>query len=300
MSVKLSDLTRVKVIGEGAYGKVYKTICQHTGKHFALKKYITQGTGAPADMVRETATLRALKDCPNIVHLVGAYLENNVYHVVMEFCDGGTLGDVIRRQARRKTLLAPDTVRSYMQQLVQGIHACHTRGIIHRDIKPQNILLTGNRTQLKLADFGCSRNLHIPQTMSAVVCTLWYRPPEVLLSHGQYTHAVDIWSLGCVLGELISTKAIMQGGSAIDQLYLCFRLAGTPTEATWPGVSAYLYYNAAFPVFERDLGNHVSPSDEAYAVFDLIMQCNPAARPTTAVLLNHPYFHPPVLSSESC
>ena len=124
-----------------------------------------------------------------------------------------------------------------MYQLVKGIAHCHQMKVLHRDIKPQNLLLSKEGI-LKIADFGLARAGGIPvKNFTHEVVTLWYRPPDVLLGSKNYTTSIDIWSVGCIFAELVNMKALFQGSSEQDQIKKIFKSMGTPTEDKWPGLA---------------------------------------------------------------
>ncbi len=119
--------------------------------------------------------------------------------------------------------LQPTLIKTYLYQLLRGLAVCHSNRIVHRDVKPQNLLI--DRTGvLKLADFGLSRVYHVPlRKYTHEVVTLWYRAPEILLGATHYTPAVDVWAAGCVFAEMVNRTALFPGDSEIDQLYRIFR-----------------------------------------------------------------------------
>lgn len=134
-----------------------------------------------------------------------------------------------------------------MHQLLQGISVCHSRRLLHRDLKPQNLLLDQKGT-LKIADFGLARAYAVPiRPYTHEVVTLWYRAPEILLGAIEYSTPIDIWSIGCIFVELASKNPLFTGDSEIDQLYRIFRVLGTPNETIWPGVTSLKDYKSTFP-----------------------------------------------------
>ena len=210
--------------------------------------------------------------------------------------------------------LTPKVVKNFLYQMLNGLKYCHLRSILHRDLKPQNILLTENGV-LKLADFGLARAIGIPVTVySAEVVTLWYRPPDVLLGAKIYDDRLDVWSMGCILAELsMGGKPFLPGSNVDDQLRRIVKVFGCPTEKTWPGfkVLPHLRENHVISeyMFERGLG--LSNTLEAYTpngmvtgtssaaetlgkdgmdlINKLLVTC-PFRRYTCIQALEHPYF----------
>lgn len=149
------------------------------------------------------------------------------------------------------TGLPKATVKNYMWQLLHGIAHCHAHRILHRDLKPQNLLID-HKGNIKLADFGLARSISLPiRTYTHEVVTLWYRAPEILMGSKLYGPAVDIWSIACIFSEMTTKRALFPGDSEIDQLFRIFRTLGTPNETIWPGVSNFPDYKATFPQWQR-------------------------------------------------
>ena len=185
-------------------------------------------------------------------------------------------------------------VKSMMYQLLKGICFCHSHRVLHRDLKPQNLLVENNSI-LKLADFGLARAFNTPiKTLTHEVVTLWYRAPEVLLGQTQYSTGLDIWSIGCIFAELATGRPLFPADSEIDQLYKIFQALSTPTERVWPGVTSLPYYKATFPKwYHNNLRQLVPPDMLDNAGFDLLQKMliyNPVDRISAKTAMEHPYF----------
>lgn len=143
--------------------------------------------------------------------------------------------------------LDPVTIKSFTYQLLKGLAFCHDNRVLHRDLKPQNLLIN-SKGQLKIGDFGLARAFGIPvNTYSNEVVTLWYRPPDVLLGSRTYNTSIDIWSAGCIMAEMYSGRPLFPGTTNEDQLLRIFRLMGTPGEEDWPGISSYPEFKETWP-----------------------------------------------------
>ena len=137
-------------------------------------------------------------------------------------------------------------VHSFLKQLLLSIEYCHSRSVLHRDLKPQNLLIGTDKT-LKLADFGLGRAFGIPvKKYTHEVVTLWYRAPDVLLGSINYGTGVDMWSVGCIFAELASGKALLSGKTEHDQLLAVVRFLGSPTKESWPGMQCFPKSQAMF------------------------------------------------------
>lgn len=184
--------------------------------------------------------------------------------------------------------------QSYMYQILRGMAFCHALGVMHRDMKPQNLLVDRHGT-LKIADFGLARAFIVPiREYTHEVVTLWYRAPEILLGQRQYSPAVDIWSIGAIFVEMINKRPLWPGDSEIDELFRIFRTLGTPTEQMWPGVTSLPDYKSSFPKWPANKVARVVPSmaKDPHAV-DLLTQMlhyDPVKRISAKAALNHPYF----------
>lgn len=189
--------------------------------------------------------------------------------------------------------ISSDWVKYLTWQMLLGVEQCHRHRVIHRDLKPQNILIDTSNGLVKLADFGLARSFSLPlRPYTHEVVTLWYRSPEVLLGQNVYSPAIDIWSLGCIFAELASGNPIFQGDSEIDQLFKIFKNLGTPDASVWEDVERLPGYNSLFPKFPLRSIRYLVPEMDPVGL-DLLahmLRFNPAHRITAAEALAHPYF----------
>lgn len=196
---------RIDKIGEGTYGVVYKASDKATGEIVALKKIRLEAEdeGIPSTAIREISLLKELQH-PNIVRLydvvhterrltlVFEYLDQDLKKY-LDICEGG---------------LETTILKSFLYQLLCGVAFCHTHRVLHRDLKPQNLLIN-REGKLKLADFGLARAFGIPvRSYTHEVVTLWYRAPDVLMGSRTYSTPVDIWSVGCIFAEMATSKPL--------------------------------------------------------------------------------------------
>jgi serine/threonine protein kinase len=288
----LERYEKLEKIGEGTYGVVYKARDRQTGKYLALKKIRLEHEeeGVPSTAIREISLLKELQH-PNVVNLIDVVNWNNKLYLVFEFLDQD-LKRYIDSVSESKGAITPLLVKSYMYQLLRGIAFCHANRVLHRDLKPQNLLID-RQGSIKLADFGLARAFCIPvRTYTHEVVTLWYRAPEILLGQKSYSTPVDIWSIGCIFAELISRHPLFPGDSEIDELFRIFRTLGTPNEEIWPGVTHLPDYQAHFPVWEAKNLADVVPEADPLAI-DLIskmLQFEPSRRISAKAALQHQYF----------
>lgn len=193
---------------------------------------------------------------------------------------------------RNRRVFSPQLVKWYMWQLLSGLEACHAHRIVHRDIKPHNILLSDDHV-VKLADFGLARTYSVPlRAYTHEVVTLWYRCPEVLLGQEVYSTAVDMWSVGCIFAEMSSGKPLFDGDSEIDQLYKIFMSLGTPTTEEWPDFPTLPDYKENFPRWHRKAWSAIAErmDDNGRDLLRRLLEYDPARRITCADALAHPYF----------
>jgi len=242
----MQDFEKIEKIGEGTYGVVYKGRNRVTGQIVAMKKIRLEADdeGVPSTTIRyvftyvcvymvefelkrnfilhcrEISLLKELKH-PNIVCLEDVLMEESRIYLIFEFLsmDLKKYMDLLPPEKHLDSQL----VKSYLYQITNAILFCHRRRVLHRDLKPQNLLIDKNGI-IKVADFGLGRSFGIPvRIYTHEIVTLWYRAPEVLLGSPRYSCPVDVWSIGCIFAEMATRKPLFQGDSEIDQLFRMFR-----------------------------------------------------------------------------
>ncbi|MQM05164.1 hypothetical protein Taro_037974 [Colocasia esculenta] len=241
---------KVEKIGEGTYGVVYKARDRLTNETIALKKIRLEqeDEGVPSTAIREISLLKEMQHC-NIVR-TGFWLQDVVHsekrlYLVFEYLD---LDLKKHMDSCPELAKDPRLIKTFLYQILRGIAYCHSHRVLHRDLKPQNLLIDRRTNALKLADFGLARAFGIPvRTFTHEVVTLWYRAPEILLGSRHYSTPVDVWSVGCIFAEMVNQRPLFPGDSEIDELFKIFRIMGTPNEETWPGVTSLPDFKTAFP-----------------------------------------------------
>ncbi|KAG0044101.1 Cyclin-dependent kinase 3 [Gryganskiella cystojenkinii] len=284
---------KLEKIGEGTYGVVYKATERATGRTVAMKKIRLENEdeGVPSTAIREISLLKELKH-DHVVQLLDIIHDDNRLYLVFEFLDLDLKKYMDTLPTTTITGLPLDQVKEYLYQLIKGVEYCHARRILHRDLKPQNLLIDEARN-LKLADFGLARAFGIPlRVYTHEVVTLWYRAPEILMGSRHYSTAVDIWSIGCIFAEMVLKRPLFPGDSEIDELYRIFRLRGTPTEENWPGITQLKDWKPNFPVWHRQPLEKTVPTlcPDGVDLLHRMIEYDPARRISAKQAALHPYF----------
>lgn len=285
----MDQFEEIKKVGEGTYGVVFKVRNKKTGDFLALKKIRLDDDddGVPSTAIREISLLMSLQH-PNIVNLQQVFFGTHSLTLAFEFVDY----DLKKYMEWKKGLLALEEIKALMYQLLIGIDFCHRRRIMHRDLKPQNLLIDKHGV-LKLADFGLARAFRFPfPEYSHEIVTLWYRPPSILLGSRKYTTSVDIWSTGAIMAEMVTKRPLFPGDSEIDQLFRIFRICGTPSPGDWSSLSNYPDYSTKFPKWRPKSWKHLFPRLGLFGkeILRVMMVYDPDKRPSAHLLLQHPYF----------
>eukprot|EP01121_Diplochlamys_sp_Union-15-3_P016097 TRINITY_DN5416_c0_g3_i1.p1 TRINITY_DN5416_c0_g3~~TRINITY_DN5416_c0_g3_i1.p1 ORF type:complete len:304 (-),score=36.04 TRINITY_DN5416_c0_g3_i1:90-1001(-) len=285
----LSKYLKLEKVGEGTYGVVYKAKNKETGQLVALKKIRLEheDEGVPSTAIREISILRELTH-QNVVNLLDVINFSQKLFLVFEFLDQD-----LKKYIDTVPVLEPLLVKSYMFQLLSGIQFCHTHRILHRDLKPQNLLID-KKGILKIADFGLARAFCVPlRPYTHEVVTLWYRAPEVLLGSKEYSAPLDIWSIACIFAEMITKRPLFPGDSEIDQIYRIFRILGTPNDDEWPGVSKLDNYRITFPKWKKQSLSSVLPKmdPDGLDLLESMLIYQPCKRISAKGALKHQYFN---------
>ncbi|CAO3625578.1 unnamed protein product [Cunninghamella blakesleeana] len=280
---------KIEKLGEGAYGIVYKAQNRETNEVVALKRIRldNEEEGVPCTAIREISLLKELKH-QNIVRLYDVLHKERKLILVFEYLDS----DLKKFLDSNGGDIDELTIKQMMYQLLKGIAFCHAHRVLHRDLKPQNLLIN-KKGELKLGDFGLARAFGIPvRSYSRDVVTLWYRAPDVLMGSKQYSTSIDLWSAGCIFAEMASGSPLFPGSSVSDQLQCIFKVLGTPTEENWPNVSQVPEYKRDFEIFAPIPLESILPKLDALGI-DLLkklIEYPPEKRITASDALQHPYF----------
>ncbi|KAH9887224.1 kinase-like domain-containing protein [Cubamyces lactineus] len=302
------DYAVMTKLGEGTFGEVHKALHREKGCTVALKRILmhNEKEGMPVTALREIKILKALKH-PCIINIFDMFVVRSQgkeaplsVYMVFPYMDHDLAGLLENERVK----LLPSQIKLYMKQLLEGTEYMHRNHILHRDMKAANLLIS-NDGCLKIADFGLARAFDPnivrhkedargrERKYTNCVVTRWYRPPELLLGARQYGGEVDMWGIGCVLGEMFFRKPILPGASDLDQLDKIWHLCGTPNPQTWPeydslpgceGVKTFGYH----PRRLRQTYESIGP--ETVDLLDKLLVCNPRERLTAAQALDHDYF----------
>ncbi|CAB3365800.1 Hypothetical predicted protein [Cloeon dipterum] len=283
---------KLEQLGEGSYATVFKGYSNLTGQPVALKEIrLQEEEGAPFTAIREASLLKGLKHS-NIVTLHDIIHTRETLTFVFEYVHT----DLSQYMERHPGGLSTKNTQLFLFQLLRGLNYCHKRRVLHRDVKPQNLLIS-EIGELKLADFGLARAKSVPShTYSHEVVTLWYRPPDVLLGSTHYSTSLDMWGVGCIHLEMLTGVPAFPGvRDASDQLDKIFKVLGTPTDDTWPGVSSlpgYVPHKLCYYQPQR-LGRvfpRLHDASEGESMACSLLQLNPERRISADRALRHPYF----------
>ena len=280
-----------KKVGEGTYAVVYLGTKQSTGRQIAVKEIKTSEFKDGLDMsaIREVKYLQEIQH-DNVIELVDIFMAYDNLNLVLEFLPSDL--EVIIKD--RSILFTPADIKSWMLMTLRGVHHCHRNFILHRDLKPNNLLLSPDGV-IKVADFGLARAVPSPHEMlTSNVVTRWYRAPELLFGAKHYTSAIDIWSVGVIFAELMLRIPYLPGQNDIDQMEVTFRALGTPTDKEWPEVSSFGSYNKLQiyppPSIDELRKRFIAASENALNFMCGMLTMNPKKRWNAIECLESEYF----------
>ncbi|CAN1351251.1 Probable serine/threonine-protein kinase At1g09600 [Linum perenne] len=289
---KANTFEKLDRIGQGTYSSVYKARDVTHNKIVALKKvrFDSSDPDSVKFMAREILILRKL-DHPNVIKLEGLITSqtSSTLYLVFEYMEH----DLTGLASIPGLKFTEPQIKCYMKQLLSGLDHCHSRGVLHRDIKGSNLLIDDSGV-LKIADFGLA-SFFDPKSGAALtsrVVTLWYRAPELLLGACNYGVSVDLWSTGCILGELYSGKPILPGRTEVEQLHKIFKLCGSPSEDYWKN-SKLPHSSVIKPQrpYKRCVGETFKDFPApALGLLETLLSIDPAQRGNTALVLESEYF----------
>ncbi|KAL4535722.1 hypothetical protein Ndes2526A_g06534 [Nannochloris sp. 'desiccata'] len=293
----LSRYSLIRPIGKGAYGTVCSADDLITNERVAIKK-IGNVFDSPLDARRTLREIRLLCRLrhENIVGLRDVFpppaaSAGNFQDIYMVY---DLLDTDLHQIIRSPQLLSPDHVKFMAYQLVRGLAFLHSAGVVHRDLKPSNLLLNAN-CDLRICDFGLARTgVDTDAVMPEYVVTRWYRAPELLLSCTGYGAPIDMWSVGCIVAEMLGRKPLFPGRDYIHTLNLVCKVVGTPTPAEisrFPSEKAQHYLHSMPPQQPTQLQQLFPEADpRAIDLLSRLLTFDPHERITAVQALSHPYF----------
>ncbi|WOG94664.1 hypothetical protein DCAR_0313961 [Daucus carota subsp. sativus] len=281
-----------RVVGQGSFGVVFQAKCLETGEAVAIKKVLQDKRYKN----RELQTMRVL-DHPNVVALKHCFFsttekEELYLNLVLEFVPE-TVHRVIRHYNKMNQRMPMIYVKLYSYQILRALAYIHgSIGVCHRDIKPQNLLVNPHTHQVKLCDFGSAKVLVKGEPNISYICSRYYRAPELIFGATEYTTAIDIWSAGCVLAELLLGQPLFPGESGVDQLVEIIKVLGTPTREEIKCMNPN-YTEFKFPQIKAHPWHkifHKRMPPEAVDLVSRLLQYSPNLRSTALDSLTHPFF----------
>ncbi|MCO5606803.1 hypothetical protein L7F22_060994 [Adiantum nelumboides] len=281
-----------RVVGTGSFGIVFQARCIETGEMVAIKKVLQDKRYKN----RELQIMQML-DHPNIVALKHCFYSNTekdelYLNLVLEYVPE-TVYRVTKHYSRANQRMPLIYVKLYAYQICRSLAYIHGGlGICHRDIKPQNLLVNPHTHQLKLCDFGSAKVLVKGEQNIAYICSRYYRAPELVFGAVHYTTAIDIWSVGCVLAELLLGQPLFPGESGVDQLVEIIKVLGTPTREEIKCMNPN-YSDYKFPQIKAHPWHKVFPKrtpSEAVDLVSRLLQYSPSLRYTALEACVHPFF----------
>lgn len=293
----------IKPIGKGAYGMVCSALDRLKNDNVAIKK-ISKVVDDVVDGKRVLREIKLMRFCEhdNIASVRDVLPPANWDKFEDIYIVSDLMDTDLHQIIRSKQALSDDHVQYFLYQILRGLKYMHSANILHRDLKPGNLLVNAN-CDLRICDLGLARVMDpadVLRDMTEYVITRWYRPPELLLSCPGYTKSIDVWSVGCILAELLTRLPLFPGKNHVDQLNLITSTAGTPTaeELSLITNEQALRFMKSMPVKPRcNLATRFpNATPDAVDLLDKMLQFDPRKRITVSQALKHPYlatYHDP-------
>ncbi|MEW5299474.1 MAG: hypothetical protein WDW36_002489 [Sanguina aurantia] len=280
-----------RVVGNGSFGVVFQATCLETGETVAIKKVLQ-------DKRFKNRELQIMKmvDHPNIVKLKHCFYshtekDETYLHLVLEYVPD-TVYRISKHYAKNNQRMPNLFVKLYVYQMCRALAAIHRTGICHRDIKPQNLLVNTETHCLKLCDFGSAKVLVKGEPNISYICSRYYRAPELIFGATDYTTAIDIWSVGCVLAELLLGQPLFPGESGVDQLVEIIKVLGTPSReeihAMNPNYTEFKFPQIKAHPWTKVFSKRMPP--DAVDLVSKLLQYSPQTRMTALQAMTHPFF----------
>jgi serine/threonine protein kinase len=281
-----------RVIGQGSFGTVFQAKCLETSETVAIKKVLQDRRYKNREM-----QMMRLLDHPNVVSLKHCFFstteKDELYlNLVLDYVPE-TVHRVIRHYNKMNQRMPLIYVKLHTYQICRALAYIHrTVGVCHRDIKPQNLLVNPHTHQLKICDFGSAKVLVKGEPNISYICSRYYRAPELIFGATEYTTAIDIWSAGCVLAELLSGQPLFPGESAVDQLVEIIKVLGTPTreeiKCMNPNYTEFKFPQIKAHPWHKVYSKRIPP--EAVDLVSRLLQYSPHLRSSALDALMHPFF----------
>ena len=293
-ALKEGKFTAISIIGKGTFGIVYRAKKEQSDEILAIKRVFQDKRYHN----RELEILKQLNH-PNIIHLIhyfytkGEKNEEEVYLNVVTDYFPQTLSRILSINYQSRKQMDPFISKLYAYQMMLSLKYIHSIGITHRDIKPQNILVEENTNKIKLCDFGSAKKLTEGKKSIAYICSRYYRAPELIFGSTSYDSQIDVWSMGCVISELVLGRPLFPGASPSDQLVEIIKILGTPSKEDISSMNPQ-FQEYKFPAIKptpwEKVFKHRKIPENFLDFISKLLVYNPKIRLTAKKALDHVYF----------